>query len=113
MNNSDSTSSPAAMALPTGASEEDDTSAALDKFTISTLPSDPSLVPLTGDSFASMAGGICNFQIQNWDTKVVKVINITQEEIKLRCCGLIVTHKNAFCLKNKKPCQSHKNRGNH
>ena len=43
----------------------------------------------------------------------MKVIFITPEQIKLRCCGFIGARKNAFCLKRKQSCQSHNNNGTH
>ena len=103
MLNRSSTSSPSANAV------EDDILSALNNFVVSTPPKDSSLDSLTGESFNITGGGNSN-QIS---TKLVKVVFITSEEIKLRCCGFIGARKNAFCLKKKQSCQSHKKNASH
>ena len=102
MLNHSSTSSNSAVAV------EDDILSALNSFTVSTPPPETASVSLTGESFSNTGGGNLN-SIQ----KLVKVIFITPEQIKLRCCGFIGARKNAFCLKRKQSCQSHNNNGTH
>jgi hypothetical protein len=94
-------------------SEDDDILAALTKISVSTPPEDASNVSLSGESFPISAGGVSGVDNTVCPTKLVKVILITPEVLKLRCCGFIGTRKNSFCFKLKNSCSSHKNKGTH
>ena len=113
MLNHSGNSSPSAPSLRSQSAEgEDDILSALNTMSFSSPPPDTSSGSLTGESLSSTVGGL-SFSNTSNDSKLVRVIRITPEVIKLRCCGFIGARKTSFCLKTKKLCTSHNNGGAH